>query len=315
MSQSPRTDYFSGYDAPNAPSGMFGAATPPYAQPTRRASGSFMHSSHVSPAPSPIGSLSQSWTGGRASPIMYPSGSIPHPLSAPEGSMSPTLLRPLRPQGLERYGPEMHVPGVSGAQSYQILTEDANKEYMRLPVEVQAASRMADEKRKRIAGASARFRARRKEKEREANNRIFLLERKLAHAQEDARYYQAERDFWKGNIDEYVPQCSNLTRPISPRHRRVEPQWHDNHSSDEGSWLSGQPGTLSKRPLSTEHGFDRPELIDQPHMPADAATRRPRLLGLHSIPTPYPHYQVDDAAQLDKGPGTGIVMEMCYDLA
>jgi hypothetical protein len=74
-------------------------------------------------------------------------------------------------------------------------------EEMLIEVDVQAASKMAYEKRLRNAGASARFRERRKQKEKEASQNIQKLEtqlrdleRRLRDAEHDKAFYMSERD-------------------------------------------------------------------------------------------------------------------------
>ncbi len=69
--------------------------------------------------------------------------------------------------------------------SYQLMTFDTDQGPIQVLVDVQAASKMADEKRKRNAGASARFRQRRKENEREASQMIAKLEQQMKEANED----------------------------------------------------------------------------------------------------------------------------------
>ncbi|KAH8727023.1 hypothetical protein GQ44DRAFT_574538, partial [Phaeosphaeriaceae sp. PMI808] len=91
---------------------------------------------------------------------------------------------------------------------------------VQIPVDVQAASKVADEKRRRNAGASARFRARRKEKEREASMSISRLEQQLRDAIEDADYYRGERDYFKGILVQQTRAESHYARPPSPRLRR-----------------------------------------------------------------------------------------------
>jgi hypothetical protein len=61
-------------------------------------------------------------------------------------------------------------------------------------VDVQAASRMSDEKSKRNSGASARFRQRRKEKEDESSQVIRKLEQEIQDAIKDRDLYRSQRD-------------------------------------------------------------------------------------------------------------------------
>lgn len=75
----------------------------------------------------------------------------------------------------------------SASNPLQIMTITTSEGSYDLEVDILAASRAADKKRLRNAGASARFRQCRKEKENEANKRIKELEQ--------------ERDFYRGERD------------------------------------------------------------------------------------------------------------------
>ena len=123
--------------------------------------------------------------------------------------------------GLERQR-TMGIPiSASGGQNvYQMMTLETTSGTVQLPVDVQAASRVADEKRRRNAGASARFRQRRKEKEKEASTTIAKLEQQLKDLSEDADFYRRERDIFQGILST-IPGCErHLQRPPSPRLRR-----------------------------------------------------------------------------------------------
>jgi len=109
----------------------------------------------------------------------------------------------------------------SGQSSIQIMTIKSQQgHHVQIPVDVQAASKVADEKRKRNAGASARFRARRKEKERVASLSISRLEQQLRQATEDVEYYRAERDFFRVIVFQQPGAERHYARPPSPRLRR-----------------------------------------------------------------------------------------------
>jgi hypothetical protein len=108
----------------------------------------------------------------------------------------------------------------SGPGNYQILTVATKQGNVQIPVDVQAASRLADEKRKRNAGASARFRARRKAKEQEATSTISRLEQEVREANEDAEFYRRERDFFAQIVYNSAAGREHFPRPQSPRHRR-----------------------------------------------------------------------------------------------
>jgi hypothetical protein len=106
----------------------------------------------------------------------------------------------------------------SGQSSIQLMTIKSQQGHnVQIPVDVQAASKVADEKRRRNAGASARFRARRKEKEREASMSISRLEQQLRDALEDAEFYRNERDHFKAIVLQQPHSERHYVRPTSPR--------------------------------------------------------------------------------------------------
>ncbi|KAF1345533.1 hypothetical protein BDV97DRAFT_284302, partial [Delphinella strobiligena] len=113
------------------------------------------------------------------------------------------------------------VTSSSGQSTYQMMTLKTTEGDVRFPVDVQAASRVADEKRKRNAGASARFRERRKKKEMEAATTISKLEQRIKEVTEDADFYKKERDVLAGIIRSMSGGDRQLSgRPSSPRLRR-----------------------------------------------------------------------------------------------
>ena len=109
----------------------------------------------------------------------------------------------------------------SGGQNvYQMMTLETTSGTVHLPVDVQAASRVADEKRRRNTVASANFRQRRKEKEKEASATIPRLEQQVKELSEDSDFYRRERDIFQGILST-IPGCErHLQRPPSPRLRR-----------------------------------------------------------------------------------------------
>ncbi|KAL6716439.1 hypothetical protein ACLMJK_006006 [Lecanora helva] len=110
--------------------------------------------------------------------------------------------------------------GPAGGSTYQMMTLDTENGPIQVPVDVQAASKVADEKRKRNATASHRFRQRRKEKERETSQNIAKLESRIREMEEETDFYRGERDYFR-NIASRVPgQAHLLSRPLSPRQRR-----------------------------------------------------------------------------------------------
>lgn len=110
-----------------------------------------------------------------------------------------------------------------GQNTYQ-MTLDTDQGPIQVPVDVQAASKVADEKRKRNATASHRFRQRRKEKERETSQNIAKLEHQLRDLVEEREYYRMERDFFRNLAKSGPGQAPVAPRPTSPRLVRQQQQ-------------------------------------------------------------------------------------------
>lgn len=175
----------------------------------------------------------------------------------------------------------------SSQSSIQLMTIKSQQGHpVQIPVDVQAASKVADEKRRRNAGASARFRARRKEKEREASMSISRLEQQVRDAIEDAEFYRKERDYFKAIVFQQPNPERHYARPPSPRLRRLSvapsraPSSASGHGSD-GSYadyeeeyqeeernvrrrtsnyhpVSGPPPTDATSSSSASHGYSVP---------------------------------------------------------
>ena len=146
------------------------------------------------------------------------SGHAAHP-----GTEGP-YMNPL-PESIFFRGPQ------SGGQNPNIRMMPVPTEHghVYVPVDVQAASKVADEKRARNAGASARFRQRRKEKEREANSNIHKLEAQSRELERKVRVLTEERDFYRNQRDRFrevvyrTPSIRELAlqSPLSPRLRNA----------------------------------------------------------------------------------------------
>jgi hypothetical protein len=108
-----------------------------------------------------------------------------------------------------------------GSNSVQMMTLKTTEGDVRFPVDVQAASRVADEKRRRNAGASARFRERRKRKEMEASQTISKLEQQVKEMTEEADFYKQDRDILASIISQLPGGREHLPRPQLPRARRI----------------------------------------------------------------------------------------------
>ncbi|WYZ40741.1 hypothetical protein EsH8_IV_001082 [Colletotrichum jinshuiense] len=124
----------------------------------------------------------------------------PHPAMLPPGSNFP----PQSPGG-----PVWSTPG-AGTSLYQSLRSDVAKAEggmvvqlpgeeggILIPVDVHQASKQADEKRQRNAGASARFRQRKKERDQEAMASLQKLEQRNRDLESRLRDMAQDRDFYR----------------------------------------------------------------------------------------------------------------------
>ena len=106
----------------------------------------------------------------------------------------------------------------SRQSQYQILMLKTEQGPIQVPFDDQAASKIADEKRKRNATASHRFRQRRKDQGKEDSIKISGLEAQLRKLTEEKDYYQRDRDFLQDAVLRY--RIPIPPRPLSPRRRR-----------------------------------------------------------------------------------------------
>jgi hypothetical protein len=193
------------------------------------------------------------------------------------------------------------VVGSGSSAAYQMMTIPTSSGPVQLPVDVQAASRVADDKRKRNAGASARFRQRRKEKEKEASTTIANLEQRLKEATEDCDFYIQERNVMAAALIQAPGGDRLFPRPHSPRTLRRNPNLSavapssrlpnsdvpgDRGVSDEGRNVRRRisiaslpapqaPATHHHRPFAP-HGYGQPHLplppVSLPHLHASTIT-------------------------------------------
>jgi hypothetical protein len=237
-----RVTYFTGVPptAPTPPPGMFRTGDP------RRSKLSFPQSGSASP----IASFSPYSQAASVASSQFDSGSH-HGSYAHMSNRAPTpdhnnpLIKMETGRGLMPMAP-------SGQGTIQMITIKSQQGHdVRIPVDVQAASKVADEKRKRNAGASARFRARRKEKEREASQSISRLEQQLRDALEDVDYYRCERDYFKAIVFQQPGAERHYARPPSPRLRRssVAPSMAPSSSGGgSGSSYGGYDDEMAREP-------------------------------------------------------------------
>lgn len=244
----PPTGFRSSYGFPSA------APTPP-SQARRSSAGASIAPRAPSSSASPSASYSDYSQPGAASPaaqyapMSMSTLSAPYNASGDAASSGPgTSSAPPGMTGQDRQRPYGIPISSSGSQNvYQMMTLETTSGTVQLPVDVQAASRVADEKRRRNAGASARFRQRRKEKEREASTTISKLDQQIKEAVEDAEFYKRERDYLAGVVLQVPGGERHFPRPPSPRHRRPS------------AALSGPSGSGSGYISAQEQGGRSPE--------------------------------------------------------
>jgi hypothetical protein len=200
----------------------------------------------VPPMPTPSAAMRQSYgLHTHVSPVLYGQDSI-GASGAASGSTSPTSSYSQAGHGSPplnyasgpssagahasrsdpMYAPRsasFSVVGSGSSAAYQMMTIPTSSGPVQLPVDVQAASRVADDKRKRNAGASARFRQRRKEKEKEASTTIANLEQRLKEATEDCDFYIQERNVMAAALIQAPGGDRLFPRPHSPRTLRRNP--------------------------------------------------------------------------------------------
>lgn len=191
---------------------------------------------------------------------------------APSSSASPSTSYSSFSQagGFDERQRPMGIPisSASGQNVYQMMTLETTSGTVQLPVDVQAASKVADEKRKRNAGASARFRQRRKEKERESSTTISKLEQRLKYAVDDADFYKRERDYLAGVLLHVPGGDRHFPRPQSPRHRRSSTVATTMSASGSAGYLSGPEHFVPRSPEHDRNVRRRTSVHSLPPPPA-----------------------------------------------
>ena len=189
----------------------------------RRASVGATSQVHASQSDSPTTSYSSYSQFSRTPPVPMPNASNNQPSSTGyfPASYNATSSATTRSQsGFDSKDSYSPVGSSMGQTTYQMMTLDTDQGPIQVPVDVQAASKVADEKRKRNATASHRFRQRRKEKERETSQNIAKLEHQLREVVEEKEFYRAERDYFRSLVKNSAGQAHVAPRPPSPRQVR-----------------------------------------------------------------------------------------------
>jgi len=169
-----------------------------------------------STSPSSVYSYPQNPTPPVSMPTIVPTGQPQSFFSGPLTSSGPAST--VAPVAFDQKVFDAPASGPVGQGQYQLMTLETEHGPIQVPVDVQAASKVADEKRKRNATASHRFRQRRKEKEQETSENIAKLEAQIREMTEEKDFYQRERDYFQDiTLRNRVPVTA---RPPSPRRRR-----------------------------------------------------------------------------------------------
>ncbi|KAI4160408.1 MAG: hypothetical protein LQ342_005732 [Letrouitia transgressa] len=170
----------------------------------------------------------------RTPPTQQPVVPTSRPSSAFYGPPTSSGTAPTLPHTLSSAGAYGSVQSATGQGPYRVMTLETEQGPIQVPVDVQAASKVADEKRRRNATASHRFRQRRKEKERETSQNIAKLEHQVRDMAEDSEFYRQERDYFRNLISKNPGQAHLAARPLSPRQLRMNPAGSENaHTSHE----------------------------------------------------------------------------------
>ena len=144
---------------------------------------------------------------------------VPPPLEVKTSPSMPRAAHP-PPALLPQNNPwtPAQIPEAPHQGPCQMLTLHMEQGSIQVPLDTHAASKVADEKRKRNATASHRFRQRRKERERETSSIILALEVQVQERTEEKDYYLQERDFLRHIILQH--RIPIPPRPPSPRRRK-----------------------------------------------------------------------------------------------
>ncbi|KAH9211175.1 hypothetical protein DL95DRAFT_392735, partial [Leptodontidium sp. 2 PMI_412] len=160
-------------------------------------------------------------------------GTYKIPVDAPPGTRY-RILTPRSPRGAtgtysdELYNPKFQFtsgsqPSIPGPHKDIFDPPQSSMEFSTaqgactMPVDVQEAARLAEEKRLRNASASQRFRQRRREKENEVAATIEKLQRRVQEGNRMRDFYHAERNRYRDFYRNLETRSADLQDPPSPR--------------------------------------------------------------------------------------------------
>jgi hypothetical protein len=150
---------------------------------------------------------------GLASPIVSTGQPLNFPSNPPSGPSSTMVQMAPSTKAFEV------PPSITAVQSqYQLMVPRAERGLIQASVGVQAASKVAGEKRRRNSTVSHNFRQRRKEKEQKTSENIANLEAQRREMKEEIDHYRTERDYFRDlAIRRRLPVAP---RPPSPKRQR-----------------------------------------------------------------------------------------------
>ncbi|KAI9753309.1 MAG: hypothetical protein M4579_005228 [Chaenotheca gracillima] len=102
----------------------------------------------------------------------------------------------------------------------------------------------ADERRKRNAEASSRFRARRKDREQELAHEVQKLQGTVRELRNDLDFYREERDHFRRVFSACTGHPWTTSMPPFPHTRGGQGAWLDTVMAVEQPWASSSPTTL-----------------------------------------------------------------------
>ena len=111
---------------------------------------------------------------------------------------------------------DLTASSANGEVTYQMMILDAENNPIQIPVHIHATSKVANEKRKRNATASHRFRQRRKEEEHRNSQTIAQLEQQIRQLEDEKEYFRKERDYFREITFRNPGPARLLPQPISP---------------------------------------------------------------------------------------------------
>lgn len=225
----------SGYEARSGGSGEYITGAAPYRETRTPTSRSSVSPYATRAVPATFAQLHPISTSTSEPPYRGPTTSSPYSATHSAGALSSASFHrqagsgPMPPSGVEGGLPERsslhHISegsSIGGGSFAYAQSAGGGSTGIHFPIDVQAASKVADEKRRRNAGASARFRARRKEKEQANSREIDDLRSRIRELEEDAEFYRRERDYFVAHLYNAPDRDHHFPRPPSPRRIRMQ---------------------------------------------------------------------------------------------